>query len=353
MADPDVQFFDDRTAHIAGINIGGTHMTVVGGLEDGTILSRWSAPTSSLDGQLLLDYAVEAVRAVAPRAERIGVAVGGPLNVREGQITDAPHLPGLHGMFLRDELSQRLRTNVGMHHDAAACALAEWRWGPNEGADGLAYLTCGTGFGVGLILGGTLRYAADGRSPEIGHVRYRDEGPPVFGKPGCYEGYASANALALLLRWRKPADFPAATPLQVVNEARESNDDAVWALHENERAVGSACALLADLLALDVIVLGTLAVYLGAPWIASVKDTFRNEALTVNADRCLIRAAMPDVQDRSALAAALDSGTAARRRRRRTDPPAETAIGHNKTPATRGRRLRGLRKTPKSPPNHC
>jgi hypothetical protein len=37
-----------------------------------------------------------------------------------------------------------------------------------------------------------------------------------------------------------------------------------------------------------------------------VKDVFREEALAVNADACVIRSAMPDVQDRSALAAALD-----------------------------------------------
>ena len=38
-------------------------------------------------------------------------------------------------------------------------------WGPNAGGD-LAYLTCGTGFGVGLMLDGKVRYAPDGRTPE-------------------------------------------------------------------------------------------------------------------------------------------------------------------------------------------
>jgi predicted NBD/HSP70 family sugar kinase len=35
----------NRTATIAGINIGGTNTTVVGGLEDGTIVARWSGST--------------------------------------------------------------------------------------------------------------------------------------------------------------------------------------------------------------------------------------------------------------------------------------------------------------------
>jgi glucokinase len=247
------------------------------------------------------------VREVAPTARRIGIAVGGPLNVRRGQVTEAVHLPGLRGVRLRDRIADATGKAVGLHHDAAACALAEWRWGPNAGVDGLAYLTCGTGFGCGLVLGGRVRYALDGRSPEIGHVRYREEGPAIFGKPGCYEGYGSANALGLLLSYRRPKDFPIATPMQVIDEVRHNNPDAKWALTANERAVGSACAMLADLLALDCIVLGTLAAYLGDPWVARVRDYFRDETLAVNADACVVRAAMDDVQDRAALAAALDA----------------------------------------------
>jgi glucokinase len=303
----EIEFIGDRSATIAGINIGGTNTTVVGGLEDGTIVSRWTAPTEIADGERLIAMVVEAVRLVAPAARKIGIAVGGPLNARRGQITAAVHLPGLHGVPLRDRVAEATGHAVALHHDAAACALAEWRWGPNAGADGLAYLTCGTGFGCGLVLGGQLRYGRDGRSPEIGHVRFHDEGPAIFGKPGCYEGYASANALGLLLSWRRPKDFPVATPVQVIAQARRNDPDAKWALTANERAVGSACAMLADLLALDCIVLGTLATYLGEPWVARVRDSFRNEALGVNADACVVRAAMPDVQDKSALAAALDA----------------------------------------------
>jgi glucokinase len=302
---PDVTIIDDRHATIVGINIGGTNTTVVGGLDDGTIVARWSAPTEANDGDLLIDAIVAASHAVAPHARAAGIAVGGPLNVRDGVITEAVHLPGLHGVKLRERLTQALAVPVGMHHDAAACALAEWRWGPNAGVDGLAYLTCGTGFGSGLILGGRVRYAPDGRTPEIGHIRYRDEGPPIFGKPGCYEGFGSANALALLLKFRDP-HVPAATPKLVVDEVRNQNPSAIWALRQNERAVGMACAMLADLLVLDVIVLGTLASYLGPPWIEAVKDVFREEALAVNADACVIRSAMPDVQDRSGLAAAVE-----------------------------------------------
>ena len=50
----EIEFLSDRRATIAGINIGGTNTTVVGGLEDGTILARWTAPTPADDGELLI-----------------------------------------------------------------------------------------------------------------------------------------------------------------------------------------------------------------------------------------------------------------------------------------------------------
>src|SRR3984957_12645438 len=126
----EIEFLGDRTATIAGINT-----PVVGGLEDGTIVSRWSAFTPTDDGELLIAQVVDAVRQVAPNARKIGVAVGGPLNVRRGQVTEAVPLPGLHGVHLRDRIADATGHPVGLHHDAAACALAEWRWGANAGVD--------------------------------------------------------------------------------------------------------------------------------------------------------------------------------------------------------------------------
>jgi glucokinase len=300
---------------IAGINLGGTSTSVVGGRDDGTILARWSAPTPAGDGEALLRMAVEAVRIVAPHAERVGVAVGGPLDAIAGVVTTAPHLPGLRGLPLRYRLAHELGVPVTVHHDAAACALAEWRWGADRGRD-LAYLTCGTGFGTGLIVGGRVRYGAGGHSPEIGHVRHRADGPAIFGKPGCFEGYGSANAIALLAAWRDPDRFATAAPPQVVDAARDGDATARWAVRENENAVGAACALLVDLLGFDLIVLGTLAVYLGPAWIERVIEAFRREVIPDRA-ACTIRAAMPNVQDCSGLAAALEAPVIGRE----TPPP--------------------------------
>ncbi len=293
----------DRTRTYLGINIGGTTTSVVRGTADGTILARLAQPTTTGDRDAYLAALVAMVRELDPRPHQVGVAVGGPLDVTRGTLIDPPHLPHLAGFALRERLAADLDAPVRLHHDAAACALAEYRWGPNAGSRGLAYFTCGTGFGTGLVLDGTVRYGAGGGSPEIGHVRFAPDGPQIFEKPGCYEGYASAKAIGLLYRYFGGEDI--ASPA-VVDRAVAGDERARLALWWNVRAVGSACALLVDLLAVDVIVLGSLATYLGRPWIDAVREVAASEALARHLAGVTLRAPMPHVQDLSGLAAALD-----------------------------------------------
>jgi len=259
---------NDPDLSLIGINIGGTNTSVVSGRVDGTIGSRVAHPTRTDDADAYLAELVASVREIDPHPRLVGVAVGGPLDAKRGILIDPPHLPHLANVPLRERLADALGCPVVLHHDAAACALAEHRWGPDAGSPGLAYFTCGTGFGVGLVLDGRVRYGSAGHAPEIGHVRFMPDGPGVFGKTGGFgklggfEGFASAKAIGLLYQWLGGEEIDSAA---VVKRAGDGDARARKALLANVRAVGSACALVADLLAIDVIVLGSLATYLGHP----------------------------------------------------------------------------------------
>jgi len=287
-----------------GINIGGTTTSVVRGTARGEILARLAQPTTTSDREAYLSGLIALVRELEPHPARVGVAVGGPLDVTRGRLIDPPHLPHLADFALRDRLEADLGTPVRLHHDAAACALAEYRWGPDAGSRGLAYFTCGTGFGTGLVLDGSVRYGAGGQSPEIGHVRFQPDGPRIFDKPGCYEGYASAKAIGLLYRYFGGEAIDSAA---VVDRAAAGDERARLALFWNVRAVGTACAMLVDLLAVDVIVLGSLATYLGDTWVEAVREMAASEAIARHLAEVTLRGPMPHVQDLSGLAAALDA----------------------------------------------
>lgn len=198
-----------------------------------------------------------------------------------------------------------------IEHDAAACALAEFRWGlgrelPRDAT--LVYLTCGTGFGAGLVLGGRVYHGAAGRSPELGHARYRDDGPTAFGKRGCFEAWCAGSSLPRLAALHAPARWSAAPPdgAELLRLRGAGDADAATVIAQHARATGHACALLADLLFPHAIALGSLARYLGEPWMAAVRDTFAAEALPDAVALCRLAPAGlgPRLQDLSALAAA-------------------------------------------------
>jgi len=121
---------------IAGVNVGGTTTSVVLGTTDGTILNRHAWPTQSRDGEALFAAIVSAIAGVAPDASAIGVAIGGPMDMRTGTLIAPVHLPGMNGFPLLARLRDTFASPVTVHHDAAACALAEYRWGADRGADG-------------------------------------------------------------------------------------------------------------------------------------------------------------------------------------------------------------------------
>ena len=75
-------------------------------------------------------------------------------------------------------------------------------------------------------------------------------------------------------------------------------------LLESARRTGQLCSLLADLMAPEVIVLGSLARYLPAWWRREIETAFRRESLEINSRHTrIVPAALGEkLQDLSAVA---------------------------------------------------
>ena len=296
---------------LLGLDVGGTKCAAIIGDDAGAVLDRreWASDAARGPGPMIADLLRHGRELLAAHgdATACGVSIGGPLNVDAGVILSPPNLPGWDAVPLKARLAEALAMPVRVEHDAAACILAEFHWGAARGASPACYLTCGTGFGVGLLVGGVPHYGARGNTCEIGHVRYRDDGPLAFGKRGCFEAFGAGSSLGRIAAWRFPERWPhppGGPELSAL--ARAGDADAADVLAINARAVGDACALLADLLVPEVIVLGSLAAYLGEPWLAQVRRAYEAEVLPSTAAACRI---VPSglgsrLQDCSALAAA-------------------------------------------------
>ncbi|GLX92891.1 fructokinase [Herbidospora sp. NBRC 101105] len=141
-----------------------------------------------------------------PAPAAVGVATFGPVDLSTGHITATPK-PGWSGADVVTPFREGLGVPVGLDTDVNGAAIGEWRYGAGRGLHTLAYMTVGTGIGVGVVVDGRPLH---GRThPEAGHMLVphdtkRDPFPgacPFHGD--CLEGLASGTSMRQ--RWGRPA----------------------------------------------------------------------------------------------------------------------------------------------------
>ena len=111
------------------------------------------------------------VVAAALPVERIdGIVLGVPGVIDAGTSTlhlTSPNIPGLEGRAFGVELGDRLGIDVTVENDVNLAAVGE-RWaGVARGVDDFAFLSIGTGMGMGLVLGGELHRGSHGAAGEV------------------------------------------------------------------------------------------------------------------------------------------------------------------------------------------
>jgi glucokinase len=269
---------------ILGLDVGGTKCVALLGTRQGEILKReqWASEACRGAEHMLESLRCQAQRMASEAAGTItaaGAAVGGPMDAEGGIVLSPPNLPGWDRIPLKALMEQWLQVPAHVEHDAAACAMAEYLWGGWGKPRGLGYLTCGTGFGLGLVVNGKPFGGAGGRRPEVGHWRLREDGPVAFGKSGSAEAFCSGSGLAKIAAWRFPERWGVNPPGgQELNRLASAGDGQAKAvIAENAKWTGRVCSMLADLLTPEVITLGSLARYLGASWLDQVRSEFARE----------------------------------------------------------------------------
>lgn len=199
----------------AGVELGGTKCVVLAASDPSTIVARELIPTTSPEETLeriertLVDWKA------SHGFDALGIASFGPIDVDTnsptwGTIRSTPK-PGWANVDVAARLKSAIGTRVAFDTDVNGAALAEMRWGSGRGLDDFAYITVGTGIGVGLIVDGK---ATRGFGHcELGHIRAArlpgDSWPgscPYHGN--CVEGLASGSALETRYGLRADAIAP-------------------------------------------------------------------------------------------------------------------------------------------------
>jgi glucokinase-like ROK family protein len=124
----------------------------------------------------------------------IGVGVPGIVN-KEGCVLLAPNL-GWTNIQLKMDLENLFQVPVIIENEANAGAFGEQQFGAGQDYQNIIYISAGIGIGVGIILNKELYQGKNGFSGEMGHMIIDINGKPCScGSRGCWEAYASENAL--------------------------------------------------------------------------------------------------------------------------------------------------------------
>lgn len=186
---------------------GGTKTLCAVGYSPDHVLERVFLPTTDPDSTL--ERAIEffsAAQRHRGRLDALGIAFFGPLELRAdrpayGRLLDTPK-PGWSGADVLGSLKRHVCAQIAIDTDVAAAALAEWRLGAGRGLGSIAYVTVGTGIGVGFAPD-PLRESRLCH-PEAGHLHVRRAAGDDFAgvcpfHGDCLEGLSSGPAIRA--RW--------------------------------------------------------------------------------------------------------------------------------------------------------
>jgi fructokinase len=210
-----------------GIEAGGTKFICAVGTAPDNIIAQARIPTTSPEETL--DNVVSFFKSQAV-IKALGVVSFGPLDLDKksptyGFVTSTPK-EGWNNTNLLGILSDELNVPVIINTDVNGSALAEHEYGAGKGLSSIAYMTVGTGIGVGSISND--EFSVGPMHLEMGHMmipRHPDDKEFASNcsyHDSCLEGLASGPALQK--RWGV--------------EPRNLNDEKAWEIEAYYLAVG-------------------------------------------------------------------------------------------------------------------
>lgn len=182
-----------------GLDIGGTKIAAGLVSAEGTILAETRCDTPAQDPDRIAHDAATLIAELAGGTDQevvgVGVACAGFVNRTGSHVLFAPNL-AWRDEPLKQRLEALVRYPVTIENDANAAAWGEFRFGAAREADDMVLLTIGTGVGGGIVNDSKLLRGAYGVGGELGHMRVVPGGIRCgCGNRGCWEQYASGNAL--------------------------------------------------------------------------------------------------------------------------------------------------------------
>ena len=180
-----------------GVDVGGTKVAVGAVDEQGHIIEKLKRSTPSTSPEQTAQVVGDAITEMLGRhkADAVGIGAAGFVDAMRANILFAPNL-AWRDEPLKKLIEDRVGLPVVVENDANAAAWAEAILGAGRGYEHVVLVAVGTGIGAGIVINGQLYRGQWGIAGEPGHYRVVPDGRPCgCGNRGCWEQYASGNAL--------------------------------------------------------------------------------------------------------------------------------------------------------------
>lgn len=268
---------------VAGVDFGHSHLQIALGDLAGEVISTIAEPLTGehdhkvglkLAGQLL-DSLLTAEGCDRSALKAVGMGLPAPINA-SGVLDSGSILPGWVGVNAADSARQAFGVRTVVDNDANLGALAESILGAGIGHASMAYLKISSGVGCGLLLDGKVFRGGLGTAGEIGHLTIDDNGPLCrCGSRGCLEAYVGTDALT-----KQFASIQAGlSGPELIALAVGGDIGAQRLIEDAGRYLGRAAAVLANVLGLELLVIGGDMVAAGDLLFDGVRNGIRRHAL--------------------------------------------------------------------------
>ena len=182
---------------ILAFDIGGTFIKYALCNDNFELTEKNKIPTNAKQGgQVIIQRIIDIIESYE-NIDRIAISTAGQVDSEHGVVVySTDNIPYYTGMMVKSLIENKTGIPTFVENDVNAAALGEAHFGAAKGESDFICLTLGTGVGGAIFLNNKLYKGSASAAGEIGHMVIHAGGRQcTCGGEGCFECYASANAL--------------------------------------------------------------------------------------------------------------------------------------------------------------
>lgn len=276
-----------KLKYAIGIDLGGTFIKFGLVSSIGELLYEGILPTEAdKSSEKVIENITMAIELTLQYASQnkislIGIGIGTPgiIDKTNRVVVAANNIVGWSNILLANEIEKAFPLPVSINNDANLMGLGEQAFGAAKGYSDVLFLTIGTGIGGAIIINNSLFTGYENRGAELGHIPLIANGVSCLcGGTGCFEAYASTNALIQQFEKRCKDSgeniSEEITGKLIIKLYHENNHCAIESLNEHCRFLAQGIAGLVNVFSPQLVVIGGGISEAGAFYVDKIKAEF-------------------------------------------------------------------------------